>query len=74
MGEMQEWERAEDVPWHAYRLEVTQILVEEGVQSIGAYAFSNCANVTDLQIAESVANIGAFAFFGCGGLTSVSLG
>ena len=54
-----------DAPWFAQREEITRIVVNEGVASIGENAFSACHNVSDVSIADSVVNIGSGAFNGC---------
>ncbi len=52
---------------------VTDLVIPEGVTSIGEYAFYNCAGLTSVTIPDSVTSIGAGAFFGCSGLTSVTI-
>lgn len=51
-------------PWYAYRDSIFKIIVEEGITTIGGYAFAGCSNVTDLDIAESVVDIAETAFDG----------
>ncbi len=53
--------------------EITEFVILDGVESIGASAFNNCAGLTAVSIPESVTAIGASAFAGCTGLTSVSI-
>lgn len=43
--------------------------IPEGVQTIGAEAFSGCTRLTELSIPASVTRIGSRAFAGCSGLT-----
>lgn len=49
------------------------LVIPEGVTSIGDYAFYNCRGLTGITIPDSVTNIGDFTFFGCIGLTSISI-
>ena len=51
--------------------EVTELIIPDGVTSIGDYAFSHCTSLTSVTIPSSVTNIGIHAFSGCTGLTSV---
>ena len=44
-------------------LSVTSIVIEEGVTSIGDYAFENCDNLTSITIPENVEIIGKGAFY-----------
>jgi hypothetical protein len=73
-GRMAEWAKDTDVPWSEFRSEIKAIEIEEGISSIGAYAFFNCENAGDIDIPESVQEIGAFAFFNCNGLSTISIG
>ena len=60
-------------PWYSYRSEITKVIVEDGVASIGAYAFNNCSGLTSITIPNSVTSIGERAFQKCSGLTSVHI-
>jgi len=46
-------------------------VIEDGVTSIGKYAFDACLKMADICIADSVTSIGAYAFRDCTKLTSV---
>lgn len=77
-GEMDDYyyayEGGPDVPgWDPYSF--TKIVVEEGVTSIGAYAFSYAGDspVTSVRLPGTLDKIGEGAFYGCGRLTSVRL-
>ena len=48
-------------PWHTYRGEIKTIILENGVTSIGDYAFYGCG-VNSVSIPESVTYIGAYSF------------
>lgn len=73
-GDMKDWENEEEVPWNGYRDQITEVRIEEGVTSIGAYAFAACENLAELDIADSVQTIGAFAYFNCSGLSALTIG
>lgn len=73
-GAMNEWQNEEEVPWNGYRDQITEVRIEEGVTSIGAYAFADCENLVKLDIADSVQTIGAFAYFNCSGLSTLTIG
>ena len=51
----------------------SDVVIPEGVEGIGAYAFANCVNLTGVTIPNGVTIIGSGAFSGCSGLTSVSI-
>ena len=73
-GAMNEWQNEEEVPWNGYRDQITEVRIEEGVTSIGPYAFADCENLVKLDIADSVQTIGAFAYFNCSGLSTLTIG
>ena len=73
-GEMVSWQSEADVPWTQYRSQIRKIQIEEGVTSVGAYAFSNCQTVTETVLPDSIQEIGEFAFFNCSGLGTVTIG
>ena len=54
-------------------LSVTSIVIEEGVTSVGDYAFENCDNLTSITIPGNVESIGESAFYNCDNLTDVTL-
>ena len=57
-------------PWGA---NIKTVVIEDGVTSIGSYAFYNCTGLTSVTIPNSVTSIGNSAFSGCSGLTSVTI-
>ena len=54
--------------------EITELVIPDGVTSIGQYAFKDCSGLTSVTIPNSVKSIGNSAFSGCSGLTSVTIG
>lgn len=70
-------EMRDEVPnysnWRTKGSSVNKIVIEEGVNYIGSYAFNGMKNLTDVEIAGTVEKIGAYAFQGCSALTNVTL-
>ena len=54
-------------------VEVTDLVIPNGVTSIERYVFYNCSGLTSVTIPNSVTSIGNSAFYGCSGLTSVTI-
>ena len=52
---------------------VTDLIIPEGVTSIGSYAFSGYSSLTSVTISEGVTSIGSSAFSYCISLTSVTI-
>ncbi len=60
-----------EAPWNSYAIK--QIVIDEGVTSIGDRAFSECENLTSIVIPDSVTSIGKWSFSACENLTSIIL-
>ncbi len=52
---------------------ITEVIIEEGVTSIGNYVFQNCSSLTTVTIPNSVTSIGEVAFHRCTSLTKVTI-
>ena len=50
-----------------------ELVIPEGTQKIGDYAFYGCSGLTSIVIPDSVTSIGEVAFCGCDGLTSITI-
>ena len=63
-----------DNPSPAYKnLNVKKVVIEDGVTSIGKYAFWYCSNLTSITIPDGVTSIGRAAFESCKSLTSITI-
>ena len=60
-------------PWYSYRNDIKAVVIDNGVSSIGHYAFQSCTNMTSVSIPNSVTSIGFDAFVNCSSLMSVSI-
>ena len=50
-----------------------EIVIPDGTEKIGDYAFYNCSSLTSVTIPDGMTSIGRSAFSGCSGLTSVTI-
>ena len=73
MGLMDDYYSSVDQPWSGYYNQVHNVIIGEGVTSIGDYAFSDCSNLTTITIPSSVTTIGHHTFWRCESLTSVTI-
>ncbi len=71
-GAMADYEYSSQLPWRSYANAITTVVIEDGVTSIGNYAFYCCSGLTSVTIPASVTSIGDYAFFECTGLTTVT--
>ena len=58
-------------PWASYYKNIVSVVIEEGVTSIGDYAFYSATALTSVAIPGSVKTIGEYAFRSCNGLTDL---
>ena len=72
-GMMTSYTSVSQVPWYYTYDTITSVVIEDGVKSIGDYAFCGCTGLTDVAISDSVINIGYSAFRDCTGLTGVNI-
>ncbi len=52
---------------------ITEVIIEDGVTSVGDSAFECCTNLESVTIPDSVTSIGKCAFSECSGLISVTI-
>lgn len=72
-GQMEDYSLQNPAPWKP-KMSIKSVVIESGVENIGAFAFANCSSLTDVTIGDDVGIIGSSAFYGCGSLTNVSIG
>jgi len=60
-------------PWLNYEEKILKVIVEEGVNRIGDYAFSSCHKLTSVSLPSSLTIIGNGVFCCCGSLTKIEI-
>ena len=59
--------------WRVHKDKIKSVTIEDGVTSIGNYAFEDCTGLTSVTIGSGVKTIGDYAFRYCTGLTSIEI-
>jgi hypothetical protein len=75
-GAIRNFRRSDKVfpPWHDFKGSITNVIIEDGVTTVGEEAFWGLTALKSVTIGESVTKIGRRAFENCTGLTSVTIG
>ncbi len=69
-GAMANYRYSDSLPWGE---SITEVVIENGVTSIGNLAFHDCRAPTSITIPSSVTSIGNWAFEYCESLTSITI-
>lgn len=73
-GEMRDFYSNDgNAPWYNYRGIIESVIINEGVTSIGAYAFQNCTALTLVELPDSLEHLGGYTFENCDSLKSMEL-
>lgn len=74
-GAMTDYPYSSSAPWYDYdcRRKIQSVVIEDGITSVGDYAFYYCNNLTSITLADSVTSLGEYAFYDCYSLTSVPI-
>ena len=67
-GPMTDYSSESPSPWSMYSSQIGWIVIEEGVTTVGDYAFAGCSSMTEAVIPDSVTSVGNYAFSGCNSL------
>ncbi len=62
-----------NTPWYISRNSIEEIILEDGIENIGSYAFFYTFNLETVVIPESVKSIGKSAFMGCENLKNITI-
>lgn len=69
-GEMSDYSTS---PWINLSNVIKRVVIEEGVTSIGNYAFDRMENIVSVTTPSTLTTIGTFAFYNCFSLESINL-
>ena len=74
-GEMQDYSTAGKTaaPWYSKRRYIKSLVIEEGIVSVGKYAFCDCTLLADVQLPSTLKTIELGAFQMCSALTNIQI-
>ncbi|MCM1115806.1 MAG: fibronectin type III domain-containing protein [Clostridium sp.] len=73
-GKMDDYATWKDAPWReGAKYNITELIIGEGITSIGSWAFSNIANLQRVTMPSTLTNIGDRAFSGCYSVTEFNI-
>ena len=72
-GRMKDWTTSDGQEWNDKKMEITSIILDEGVKNIGECAFWGCENVTEVAISRTVETISEDVFTYCRTLTNIEV-
>ena len=71
-GTMPNWYNS-STPWYSNHESIKNVIIENGITSIGGGVFQGCSSLTSITIPNSVTKIGDSAFRDCSSLTSITI-
>ena len=72
-GKMTDWGSSGEQPWNEYDSSIRFVIIEEGVTSIGSFAFCDCNNLTSISLPNSLTTINLFPFGNCSSLSEINI-
>lgn len=69
-GAMEDYTQG-NAPWYEDKDSIKKVEIEEGVTTVGSFAFYNCTQLTEADLPDSLISIGTSAFENCTALTSI---
>ena len=72
-GKMDDYESADVSPWAKKRGRIVEVNFENGITTIGGYAFRNCSRLQKVTLPSSLQSIKQSAFNHCAELTSIEI-
>lgn len=72
-GSMEDYSEEVLAPWAHFADQITAVVVKQGVQSVGAFAFFRLEKLKTVTLPQSVKTIGHCAFYACKQLTMLNM-
>ncbi len=75
-GAMDNWDNRNSspaVPWYSYQTFIKQVVIGNGVTSVGEQAFADCFSLTSVALPDGLTSIEDHAFIECVSLTGITI-
>ena len=72
-GRMTDYSSNSPAPWADQADQITTVVVEAGVTTVGGSSFKGCTNLTTVTLADGVEYIETAAFNGCTALSDITI-
>ena len=72
-GAMKNYTTKTEMPWYKYAGQIEALVIEDGVTSVGSYAFYGMPALRSVEMADSVTSIGDYAFKNAAALETVEM-
>lgn len=64
--------KANRPPWYTYCEDIYNVIISDGITSVGDAAFDNCSNLQNLHLGKDVASLGWRSFGNCTSLENIT--
>ena len=71
-GAIAEFSSSSTPKWYPYKDKIHNVVVEEGITSIGSFSFYEYQNIESVSLPEGLQRIGNYAFYGCTELARIN--
>lgn len=71
-GAMKNFVRGSYAPWYWYDINIESVVIQDGVTSVGSYAFYGCDELTDITLPNGITYVGDCSFIDCSSLGNIT--
>lgn len=64
-GDMTDYSSQSSIPWYSIYTYISNISIDEGITSVGNYAFCSCSGITTITLPSTLKRIGKFSYCEC---------
>ncbi len=71
-GSMEDYDNSNPVPWNQYQDDIYEVVINEGITTVGDYAFYWCDMFEEVTLPSTLISIGNHSFYQCQGLKTIN--